>query len=747
MKIKISNKMFLSIILILIVTILLKSVMFNLKYTSDEYKKEYMLFVVSKYQEKDNMVAYNVTLNNDKFIMKIYDNSNENINLEELKDLKYGDYISVLGKIVVPDYMNNPGEFNYKYYLYSNNIHGEFSVSKINSIGKAKLSFKEKILSSIYSYKEYMGSVFEKYMNSEKAELAKSIIYGETVGLEEDVKESFEQTGLSHIMAISGSNITSLVAVITLVFSFVKLKGKLTKIVISIVILIFVILTGSSLATLRAGIMGISSILFHKKLNPLKSYTLAIFIILLYAPYSIFNTGCLLSFLATFGIVILVKPLSEITERVVDKIKIKFFRKIANIIFLNLWIAVAVQIMILPVQINSFNVISPTQIVFNIVLSGVQNIITALGAVFVLFSYVPIFNFLLVKGINICISIILFLIRLFQNISLNINVADWSMIVIIMYYCIIFSFLLKIYLKNFSKYLGGKLNRIKEKRYLNFQVILIILTLVILILSNIYYIYLDSFVYFFNVGQGEMAYIKSGVNSVIVDIGSLKTNLAYNTISNYFKMKNISEVDCIILSHMHSDHVNGLEQYLENYKTKLIIYSKGGEDTEVYEKFKKIVERHNVEVKESIAGDKFVFGNIEVEILLPDNKLINVEDNINANSLVCKVNVGDKSILFMGDGIEETEKKFLTIYDLSDIYLLKVGHHGSKTSTSDMFIKKISPKYAIISAKKSYYNHPHEQVLEVLKKYNVNVYVTEKMGAIKFNMYNFWEMIHNIFSK
>lgn len=747
MKIKISNKMFLSIFFSLIVIIIVKAVMFNLKYTSDEYKKEYTLSVVSKYKMTENMASYNVTLNNDKFIMKIYDNGNDDINLEELKDLKYGDSLSVLGKIVVPEYMNNPGEFNYKYYLYSNNIHGEITVSKVNGIGKAKLSLKEKILSYINSYKEYMGNVLEKYMSNENAELAKSIIYGETVGLDDVVKESFEQTGLSHMMAISGSNITSLVGVITIVFSFVKLKGKLTKIVISIIILTFVILTGSSLATLRAGIMGIISVIAHKSVHPLKSYTLAMLIILTYAPYSIFNTGCILSFLATFGIISLVKPLSNITERLVSKIKNKIIQKIVNVIFLNLWITIAVQIMILPVQINSFNVISPTQIVFNIVLSGVQNIITVLGAVFVLFSYIPILNFLVVKLINVCIWFILFLVKIFQNISLNINAFDLPVIVIIMYYGIILSFLLKIYLKNFSKYSGGKLNRSKEKRYLFFQIILIVLTLVILILSNIYYVYLDSFVYFFNVGQGEMAYIKSGVNGVIVDIGSLKTNLAYNTISNYFKMKNVSGVDCIILSHMHSDHVNGLEQYLKNYKIKLVIYSKGGEDTEVYYRFKEIVARYNVTFKEVSAGDKFVFGNIEVEILLPDNRLINVEDNINANSLVCKINVGNKSILFMGDGIEETEKKLLKLYDLNDIYILKVGHHGSNTSTSENFVQSVLPKYAIISAKKSYYNHPSEQVLEVLKKYNVSVYITEKMGAVKFNMYNFWKMIHNIFSK
>ena len=731
------NKTILSMIFILVICIFIKAFLFASKYISDEYNKEYSLFVISKYKENDSMVAYNVFLENDKFIMKIY--QSDSVDLKNYKSLKYGDFVNIIGKIVVPEYMNNPGEFNYKYYLYSNNIHGEISINKINSVGRAKLNLKQEIFGYIYEYKAYLGKVLEEYMPSDNVELAKSVIYGETFGLDEDTKNSFEQTGLSYIMAISGANITSIITVITILMLSLKLKGKVSNIVALVVIFIYVILAGSSLSTLRACIMASISIIFNlinKKIHPLKSLFLTGAIILFFYPYSIFNTGCILSFLATFGIITLLKPLNKLTHKLAEKVKINWLKKVIEFAFLNFWLTISVQAMIMPVQINSFNTFSPTQVVFNICISGITNLITILGSIFFLFSYVPMINFLIVKCINICVYILILSVDFLRTISLNISIMDLPVIVIVIYYCIVLSFVFKIHLNKFLRGKKYKLNKKAFKRYSIIQIILIFTMIITVLTNTCYFKNIISFVYFFNVGQGETSYIKSGKNSIIVDIGSIKTNLAFNTVSNYFKMKNISGVDAIILSHMHIDHINGLEKYLENYSTKIILYSKPVKETEAYIDFKEIVAKHNVKTKEVKAGEIYKFGNIKIEILLPKYKLLNVEDDINANSLVCKISVKDKNIMYMGDGTIDTEKQLLKLYDLKDIDILKVGHHGSKTSTSEEYVKQILPKYAVISAKKKIYNHPHQNVIEILKKYNVKIYITEKIGAIKFNMYN-----------
>jgi len=390
--------------------------------------------------------------------------------------------------------------------------------------------------------------------------------------------------------------------------------------------------------------------------------------------------------------------------------------------------------MIIPVQINSFNTISPTQIIFNVFVSSITNIIAILSAIFILFSYIPILNFLVVKCINVFVSILLVLVNFFKIISLNIQVMDLPIIVIILYYCIVLSFGFKIYLKKFLRSRKYELNKKAWKKYTIVQIILSLIMIIIVIINRIYFNNISSFVYFFNVGQGETSYIKCGKNSVIVDIGSLRTNLAFNTVSNYFKMKNISGVDAMVLSHMHIDHINGLEKYLENYDVGMVLYSKPTEENDTYTNLKKVLKNFNVKSKEVKAGEVYEFGNIKIEILLPKDKLLNVEDDINANSLVCKISIKDKSIMYMGDGTCDTEKELLKLYDLESVDILKVGHHGSKTSTSEEYIEKIQPQYAVISAKKSYYNHPHESVLDVLKKYNVKIYITEKIGAIKYNL-------------
>ena len=122
-------------------------------------------------------------------------------------------------------------------------------------------------------------------------------------------------------------------------------------------------------------------------------------------------------------------------------------------------------------------------------------------------------------------------------------------------------------------------------------------------------------------------------------------------------------------------------------------------------------------------------------MLSPTEQYIRSKDEINSNSLVCKILIKDKQLLYMGDATLETEEALIREYNkLKNIYILKVGHHGSKSSTGEKFIQKVKPENAVISADKRYYGHPHSQVTSILKKYNVNIYITEKQGAIKFKI-------------
>ncbi len=740
------NIVLIILIIVLIVLVISKAILFLNKYPEDEYISSTDVYIDSLKKLTETSVSYNVRIGErfkDKFVLKIYieDEMNE-ISWNEYTNLKYGDVIKINGKIQIPEIMNNPGEFNYKYYLYSNNIYGEIIANKIIEKREYKLGVKEKAIKCIHMYKEYLGRTLDKYIANKYSSIAKSIIYGDTLDIDEEIKMDFEKAGISHMMAISGSNIVALVTVTTIIFNICKLNKNTSKLLSIMLIIVYMILTGTSLSTLRAGIMCIICTLQSlekarsgKNKSTFSNLLITIILILIYAPFSVLNIGFILSALATLGIILFNPFFVVIKEKTLLKIKNKFIKNVLNILLNNLFLTLSVQILIFPVQVNSFNLISLTSILSNVFCSLISSVITVIGSVYICLSWLPIVSCTLVKLLGICIMILLGLIDLFKNIPLEIGIMDLNIFAILTYYVSVFLTYLRLYL---TKAYAKKLN---FKKYTIAQYICILLFVFVVVFSDIYFKYLDNYISFFNVGQGELSLIKSKDNMVIVDIGSMKSTLAYNSINGYFKHKNVKGVGAIILSHMHTDHINGLENFVKQYKIGKIIYAKPFNETEEYANFLRIVEENNLEIVEVKEGDKFLFGDMQIQILLPsDKKILSKEDKegLNTNSLVCKISVKDKDVIYMGDATYETEKMLLEKYNGTDLFnnieILKVGHHGSKTSTSQEYVEKVLPKYAVISSKEKYYGHPHENVIEILKENKVQIYITEKIGYIKFNL-------------
>jgi len=166
--------------------------------------------IVEKYKEDENKVSYIGKLNNDTFILNVYmknkyDNKNDfnTKKIKKVKSYKYGDYISIKGKISIPELLGNIGEFDYKKYLNSKDICGiinAYEVEYVDNIGN-------KIMKLIYSFKQNISDLIDKKLPNKEAELLKSMLYGDTKNLDEDIKENFNEIGISHITAVSGSNL------------------------------------------------------------------------------------------------------------------------------------------------------------------------------------------------------------------------------------------------------------------------------------------------------------------------------------------------------------------------------------------------------------------------------------------------------------------------------------------------------------------------------------------------------------
>lgn len=723
--------------LLFIFLILFKGFIFSFKYVEDEYNKDYTLFIEGLKSISNEKVSYYVTIKDkeDKFILNIYNDKykKENNELLQYLDFNYGDVVKVKGKIKIPKKLNNPGEFNYKLYLYSNNIHGLINTyDEVEKVAYTKNIF-ENMFSKIYEFKSYINKVILASMEEKNAETAMALIYGDRTELDENIKEDFENLGVSHLMSVSGAHITSFMYIVNFILNSKK-NSNIKRIIIILSVILYVIFTGSSISSLRAGIMLITSIIcdmLQKQKNIYKSIFIALFIILLISPYAIFNIGMQLSFLAVLGILMFKKEFEKIL--MLNNIKNKILKKIIKVFIENVSITFAVQLLIFPIQISAFNKISIPIILSNLLISIISIPVRVLGTIGILLSFISVLPLKIFSLTEFFVIVLLKIVNILKKISFSINIKTMPLVWQVIYYIFIIFLFLRFKLKRIMKR-KGKYDFTKLYKKGNIiSIVLLITVIVSMIVVNIYSIYFSQYVYFFNVEQGDMSYIKSKNESIIVDIGSLNESLAFYTISNFFKNENISSVDFIIISHFHADHINGLESFLQKYNVGEIVYVIPKEETEKYIKFKEIIQKYNIKTIIVKANDVIKLKNITIEVLLPEDRYILATDSENENSLVCKITVNKTSMLYMGDAGKIAEQK-LYAKQVKDIDILKVGHHGSNSATSFQFIQSIKPKNAVISALKKYYGHPHQNVIQTLKENGVYIYYTEKSGAIKFNL-------------
>ena len=258
-----------------------------------------------------------------------------------------------------------------------------------------------------------------------------------------------------------------------------------------------------------------------------------------------------------------------------------------------------------------------------------------------------------------------------------------------------------------------------------------------------YRIYFEEYVIYFNVGQGNMSIIKKDGKVIVIDAGSTQENLASSILNNFLLAKAENEIDLLLITHMHTDHMNVI--YGIDAKIKKVGYSIPKEKTEEYFKFEKFLDENNISKMELKKDDKITFDNISIDILLPYNDRVIYSDDIaNSNSIVALVNLKENKknikLLYMGDATIETEKELLNNIHLNeddklkDISVLQIGHHGSKTSTSEEFLSYLNINLAVISSKKKVYGHPAKETLDKLNKYNIRYKITEKDGAVIIKM-------------
>lgn len=245
------------------------------------------------------------------------------------------------------------------------------------------------------------------------------------------------------------------------------------------------------------------------------------------------------------------------------------------------------------------------------------------------------------------------------------------------------------------------------------------------------------YVTFFNVGQGDSVLIKTPLGQkVLIDGGPDDKVLGELGKSLPFYDRTI---DIVILSHPHADHLTGLVEVFKRYKIKLLVLTGIDYNTPEYSDFLEVSKNKNIPIKLALASQSFDFGeSLKLELIYPEESLVGEKaEDLNDTSIVSKLIFNQISFLFTGD-LEEDKQSELN-KDLLDVDILKVPHHGSKSSLAADFLKFTTPEVSIISVGQNKFGHPSESILERLKNFGSKIWRTNE-GAIKIvsDGDNFW---------
>lgn len=581
-----------------------------------------------------------------------------------------GNSVIVKGKLVSPKNNTVPYLFNYKKYLYNKRVYYTLKIDSIKILNENSNPFiklKNRVIKHVNSYKD------STYLYA--------FILGKTELISDEVLTSYRENGISHLFALSGLHVSIFSSILLFILKKLRFKEILNYILIFIFLLLFSFITGFSPSILRATLLffllGINKV-FYLNIRTLDILYLVFIILVIINPFIIYNLSFILSFTAAFFL-IFSSDLLKGKNYFVSLFKVSLLSYFAS----------------LPLSIYYF---------------GYTNLLgTILNLVFVpLVSFVVFPLTLLTFIISKFYSILNITTNLLESLSLLFNKFK-----IIIYFPRINLIFVFIYLSILMLYI-----KFKKKICLYLIIVLLIFFKIRPYMDN------NTYIYYIDVGQGDsILVVTPHLNkTILIDTGGIvsfnenyKSNIVKNKTIPFFRRIGINRVDYLFLTHGDYDHAGEANELLSNFCVKKVFINKGNINN---------IEK-KINNKEVLRLKNFVIDNIKVNSL--NN---NVFNNENDDSTILLFNIYDYKFLFMGDASIKTEEYLLNNYILPNVDILKVGHHGSYTSTSTDFINVIKPKYSVISVgENNMYKHPNKSVLDILD--NTKLFRTDVDGTIE----------------
>lgn len=696
------------------------------------------------YKEDNNSKNYNndKKYNNIKIILIVKKNKKDNAsNSELMKKLEFGTKIKLEGEYSAPEGQRNFKGYSYKEYLMTKEIYGTVKIENSNdveTIKKDQSNFFEKMINKLSNL---LKRKVEILLPENSASLLKGILLGDCTDISSEVKENFKECNLSHMLAVSGAHLSYLIIGINLILSKKIFGKRASKIITIFIIIIFMNITNMSPSIERAGISSIICIiasLIHRKPDAINAVAVAVLCTVIKNPFSILNIGMQLSYAGTLSLLMFANGREKNNSREIIENSEKG-KNIKKYLVESIKVTLCANILIMPLTIYKFNTISLNFILANLVAGPLLGLSLILGLIMLVTSFI---SLNIAKFISFILNIILII--LMKSTKL-ISQIPYSNITVITPYLIS---IVIIYTITFLGYCIAKSpelrKRLKVNKKLIIKTIAIALSITIISVATLNLLEEKKLkLYFVDVGQGDCTYLKTpSEKNILIDGGGNRDKEKYDVgkkvLFPYLLDRRVKKLDYIIVSHFDADHAQGLEAVIQNIKVKNIIVCKQASNSALYQEIIKLCKKKNVNIitvkrGQNIKIDKYVY----FEILHPGNIMLDDgKGGLNANAIVakmyCTIKNKTTTVMFTGDIEEKAEEELVKIYgDKLKADILKVAHHGSKTSSIAEFLKCVSPKIALIGVgKDNTFGHPNSGVLSRLENINAKIYRTDKLGEI-----------------
>ncbi|WP_176466193.1 DNA internalization-related competence protein ComEC/Rec2 [Aliifodinibius salipaludis] len=632
-------------------------------------------------------------------------------------DLELGNKITFVATVYPLEEKRNPSEFNYKQYLASQNIHAQVGIQQITSITPVHTNWRWTFL------RKHVLNAIDNNFSKESSSLAKALLIGYKNELAREDKISFSRAGLSHIMAVSGLHVGFLLFPFWLVIPFFwTLKyGKQIGITLLIITLfIYAGLTDFSPSVTRASLVGILLAygkLFHKVRDSKNLTAVAALIILLINPSDLFSIGFQLSFGAVY-IILLTAPV--IQRRLPAWIRFSWYGKPIMIIIISFIVQVGL-FPLLAYYFGEFSLVGPLANAFVIPFLGI--VVPFALAVLLITPFASD----VAQTLNYPVDIFLQWLHNFVDFAANL---PWSWVQVHVDSLLFFGIWIVIIFFIASL-------PIPKLRWKFLALLLLVSCLhqgnrVVHKLSPT-----TLNLTFFDVGQGDAALISTPNNKhFLIDVGRWQPdyNSAKYIIIPHLKEQGIEKLDAVFLSHPHADHIGGILEIIDSFPVDTIYNSGTSYNSQLYKTYNRKASEHKIPIKSLHAGDQI---NIDPAIRMfvygPQKSV--AQSNVNNRSLVLELIYGDTEFLFMGDAEHRQEKNILKHFPgLINTDFLKVGHHGSKTSSGTLLLQSTTPHIGVVSlAKSNRFGHPHREASRRIHEYISSLYFTSLEGAVQFS--------------